>query len=87
MNNKSVNLELNVCIKNNWPVFVVYEDETKELVGWFAFGEMHAKNDAQSLNNKEGPDKYCSCSWEKYLLLRDQHNRNQAHKADMASRM
>lgn len=86
MKDKFRGLGLEECLAKKWPVSVVYEDETKELIKWFAFGDMFAKNSASALNNSEGPDKYVSASWEKFLAVRDSFNRNQEYKRHMESR-
>lgn len=67
---------LETALEKNYPVYVVFDSVTKEIVNWFVFGEMMAKIDAADRCAKSGPDTYDYAEWPKYVIQREQY---QAH--------
>lgn len=57
-------------------VYVVYSELTKEIVSWFVFGEKMARLDAETRCNRHGPDTYNYTVWDKYVFIRDRHDRH-----------
>ena len=71
---------LETAVEKNYPVYVVYNAETKELLNWFAFGEKMAQLDAADRCSKTGPDTHDYAEWSKYVIIRERHA---AHVADV----
>lgn len=64
------------ALEKNYPVYVVYETSSKEIVSWFAFGEKMAQIDAETRCNKNGPESHDYTSWDRYVFIRDKHERH-----------
>ena len=69
-----------------YPIFVTYREDTKEIVEWWPFGEGLAKGSAEIRNNTHGPESHNYASWEKYVVIRDEYNRNMAYLEEIEKR-
>ena len=67
---------LEAALEKNYPVYVVFDAVTKEIVNWFVFGEKMAQIDASDRCAKNGPDTYDYAEWSKYVIQREHY---QAH--------
>lgn len=74
------NISMKEAIEKNCPVYIVYENESKEIVSWYAFGEKLAKVEANDRCAKFGPDTYDYAKWEQYVKIRD---RFEQHKKQL----
>ena len=61
------------ALAKNYPVYIVYNSETKELLNWFPFGEKMAKMDAEDRCAKSGPDTHDYAEWSSYAKIRERH--------------
>ena len=68
-------------------LYVVYEEATKEVVETWPFGKRMAELGAETRNNSQGPDKFNSCSYTQWILVREKHNRHLAMVAECESRL
>lgn len=82
---KTMNLE--EALEKNYPVHVVYEYSTKEIVGWYAFGEKLAELDAENRCNRNGPDTYSFAKWEQYVNIRERHQKHLAQLEEIERRL
>ena len=71
---------LEMALEKNYPVYIVFDAVTKEIVNWFAFGEKMAQVDAADRCAKNGPDTYDYAEWSKYVVQRERY---QAHLEDV----
>jgi dTDP-4-dehydrorhamnose reductase len=67
---------LEEALEKKYPVYIVYETSNKEIVSWYAFGEKMAEVDAENRCNKNGPDTHESAPWERYVFIRDKHEKH-----------
>tara|TARA_A200000159_G_scaffold116394_1_gene109841 strand:+ start:2331 stop:2588 length:258 start_codon:yes stop_codon:yes gene_type:complete len=74
MNLKNNTLE--DAISKNIPVYLVYKEDTKEILEWWPFGEALAKSSAGMRNSMHGPESHNYATWDKYVLIRDNHNKH-----------
>ncbi len=75
------------CLKRKWPVYVVYRESDKEVVGYWPFGESFARESAQSRNNKEGPLSYNYAKWDRYLFVLERHERHLEQLEEISKRL
>ena len=71
---------LESALEKNYPVYIVYDAVSKELLNWFAFGEKMAQLDAEDRCAKNGPDTHDYAEWSQYVKIRERHA---AHLADV----
>jgi len=71
---------LETALTKNYPVYIVFDAVTKEIVNWFAFGEKMAQLDSEDRCAKSGPDTYDYAEWSKYVVQRDKYD---AHMKDV----
>lgn len=71
---KTVSME--AAINKGHDVYVVYAEDTKEIVNWFVFGQKMAQVDAENRCNRYGPDTYNYAEWSRYVFIRDRHDRH-----------
>lgn len=69
---------LESALEKNYPVYIVYNSETKELLNWFAFGEKMAQMDAADRCAKSGPDTHEYAEWSRYVNIRERHSEQMA---------
>ena len=73
--NLSKTQTLEDAVSRDIPVYLVYEEDTKEILEWWPFGEGLARSSANMRNNMHGPDSHNYASWPRleqeynYLLL------------------
>ena len=75
------------CVAYRWDVYVVYEEETKDIVDYYPFGKTTAEVSCSSRNSKYGPLSHNFASWEQYLFILDQHEKRLAKLAEIETRM
>jgi hypothetical protein len=80
--NLAKTMSLEVAVTKGYPIFVVFDAYTKEIVNWFAFGEKMARVDASDRCAKSGPDTHEFAEWKAYTIIRDAHQR---HLDDVAA--
>lgn len=71
--NLSKTQSLEVAVTKGYPLYVVFDAYTKEIVNWFAFGEKMAQVDASDRCAKSGPDTHEFAEWKKYVNIRAAH--------------
>ena len=64
------------AIGKGYPVYVTFKSDTKEIVAWYPFGKKLAESEAAGRCAKNGPDTYDSAPWEKYVFIRDAHEKH-----------
>ena len=64
------------ALDKGYPVFVTYKADSKEIVAWYPFGEKLAQGESESRCAKNGPDTYESAPWERYVFIRDNHEKH-----------
>jgi len=81
------NQTLEEAVSKNVPVYLVYKEDTKEILEWWPFGEALAQSSAKMRNNMHGPDSHNHASWKKYVVIRDQHNRHLKNLEEIERRL
>jgi len=85
--NLSKTMSIEEALEKNYPIHVVYEYDTKEIVGWYAFGEKLAQLEASDRCAKNGPDTYNYAKWERYAFIRDKHEKHLRQLEEIESRL
>ena len=75
------------CVKRGWDVWVVYEEETKDIVDYHPFGKVSCETSCDARNSKYGPLSHNFASWDRYLFVLDQHEKHLAKLAEIATRL
>lgn len=83
----SVKPSLEKCLKLKWPLFVVYEEATKDIVDYSPFSKLTAETSCSARNSKYGPASHNFASWERYLFILDQHEKHLAQLAEIETRL
>ena len=74
--NLSKTQTLEDAVSKDIPVYLVYKEDTKEILEWWPFGEGLARSSADMRNSMHGPDSHNYASWENYVVIRDRHNQH-----------
>jgi hypothetical protein len=64
------------CLNLNWPIHVVYREEDKQIVEWWPFGDKLAQTGAEQYNAKFGPDSHSYAVWDRYVFIRERHEKH-----------
>ena len=78
---------LEQALERNYPVHVVFETTNKEIISWYAFGEKMAQVDAETRCNMHGPESHESAPWERYVFIRDRHEKHLAQLEEIERRL
>jgi len=85
--NLSKTMSIEEALEKNYPIHVVYEYDTKEIVGWYAFGEKLAQLEASDRCAKNGPDTYDYAKWEHYVNIRDRFEQHKRQLEEIERRL
>jgi hypothetical protein len=83
----AVRPSLEECVKRKWDVYVVYEEETKDIVDYHPFGKINAETSCSARNSKYGPLTHNFAKWDRYLFILDQHEKHLAQLAEIETRL
>lgn len=75
------------CVKRKWDVYVVYEEETKDIVDYYPFGKTSAETSANARNSKFGPLSHNFASWDRYLYILDRHEKHLEQLKEIETRL
>lgn len=75
------------CVKRGWDVWVVYEEETKDIVDYHPFGKVSCEISCGARNSKYGPLSHNFAPWNRYLFVLDQHEKHLAQLAEIETRL
>ena len=75
------------ALDKGYPVYVVFETDTKDVVEWWAFGEALAKGSAETRCNKHGPESYDYADWPTYEKILARHEAHLRQLEEIESRL